>query len=62
MTSKEQMEKGAEELIGFINKVMSGIKIPAFSKPTRVVNHTNITVVIQSQQKGWIRRQLAKVF
>lgn len=62
MTDQEKIEKGAEEIIGFINKVMSGIKKPLFSNPSRVVNHTHITVVIHQPQKGWLRRQLAKVF
>ena len=62
MKDQEKIQQGADELIQFINKVMSGIKKPLFSSPHRTVNHTHITVVIQPPHKGWIRRQLAKLF
>jgi hypothetical protein len=62
MIDQEKIEKGAEEIVQFINKVMEGIKIPQLAKPQRTVNHINISVVIHQPQKGWLRRQLAKVF
>lgn len=61
-TDQEKIEKVAEEVTEFINKVMGGVKIPQFNKPQRTVNHINISVVIHQPQKGWLRRQLAKVF
>ncbi|MFZ5553548.1 MAG: hypothetical protein ACOZCO_10555 [Bacteroidota bacterium] len=59
---KDQKKKADQEFFKFLQTVLDAINNQPAQPTTQFNQNIHVTVVVNEPQKGWLRRQLAKLW